>query len=273
MSDPPPYVYVPSVPPARPLLAASPHSGAHYPDDLLAAARLQGSDLRASEDCFVDEIAADLPSRGVGLLLARVARAYLDVNRDPRELDPALFAEALPADTLANTVNIRAGLGVVPRVVASGLALYQTPPTLAEARRRIEALHRPYHQFLAEALADSHRRFGWCLLLDLHSMPSTAATTDIVLGDCHGEACAPAVIDAADAFLSDQGYRVARNRPYAGGYTTRLYGRPGEGRHALQIEINRRLYMDETRLERRPGLDRLKTSLALLAGRLADLPR
>lgn len=268
MDAPLPFTYLPPDPPARPILAASPHSGAHYPDELTAASRLQGLALRASEDCFVDEIAAPLPSGGVGLLLARVARAYLDVNRDPRELDPMLFAEPLPADALSDTVNIRSGLGVVARVVASGQALYQRPPTLADARRRIAAVHAPYHQALSEAIDQTRRRFGQCLLLDLHSMPSGAAPVDIVLGDCHGESCLPAVIEAADSFLTEQGFRVGRNHPYAGGYTTRLYGSPQGGVQALQIELSRRLYMDETRLERGPGIERLRTCLLELVTRL-----
>ena len=175
--------------------------------------------------------------------------------------------------------RIADGLGTIPRVVAGGEEIYATRLRFDDALGRIETHHVPYHRALASLLDATRRRFGFCLLIDCHSMPSTGGPLnripgrrriDVVLGDCRGTACAPVFTEAAEAALRDMGFVVVRNAPYAGGYTTRHYGRPEQHVHALQIEINRALYMDEKTITRGPGLPllagRMETLIATLAG-------
>jgi len=259
-----------------PLVLASPHSGGCYPADLLAATRLDTASLRRSEDCFVDEIFAAAPEDGIPLLRARFARAYLDPNREPFELDPAMFAEPLPAYVNSGSQRVRNGLGTIPRIVSSGQGIYARRLNFAEAALRIDQYYAAYHLALVRMLDRTLARFGWHLLLDCHSMPSSATgkgrfRTDIVLGDCHGSACHPDCIGAAHRFLKGRGYAVVRNNPYAGGFTTSHYGRPSAGRNVLQIEINRALYMDESSFERLPGLTQLAADMRDLVGVLASL--
>ncbi len=245
-----------------PLVLASPHSGNRYPDDFLAASRLDRRALRKSEDCFVDEIFAGGPRLGVPLLRALFPRAYLDLNREPFELDPAMFADPLPAHVNSLSPRVAAGLGTIARVVSSGEDIYKGKLRLADALARIERLYRPYHAALRALVEETRTRFGFCILLDCHSMPSLngpphhggGAGPEFVLGDCYGSACAPWIVEAAQTHLAALGYTVCRNTPYAGGYTTRHYGRPRLGVHALQIEINRALYMDEGTLTPLPHL-------------------
>lgn len=256
-----------------PVVLASPHSGRRYSEPFLAASRLDPQALRRSEDSFVDEIFAEAAARGAPLLRAHFPRAYVDVNREPYELDPEMFAEALPAHVNSASPRVAAGLGTIARIVAQGQEIYRGKLPYAEAERRIADCHRPYHAALADLLEETRRRFGYAILIDCHSMPTMPGlpltnargrAVDFVLGDLHGSACAPAVTEAAVRWLTGQGYAVERNAPYAGGYTTRHYGRPAEGRHALQIEISRALYMDEPTIRRRPYL-------ATLARQMADL--
>ena len=258
---------------ALPLVLASPHSGADYPEDFLASSRLDPLTLRRSEDSFVDEIFARAPELGAPLLAARFPRAYLDVNREPWELDSAMFSDALPNYVNTRSPRVRMGLGTIARVVASGEEIYARKLRFAEARQRIESLYHPYHHALRQLVLDTEAAFGGYLLIDCHSMPSAAndaggQDTDIVLGDCHGAACAPRIVQTARAFLKERGFAVALNAPYAGGFTTGHYGNPRRGRHALQIEINRALYMDERRYRRKPGLDRLTTEMSALVAHL-----
>jgi N-formylglutamate amidohydrolase len=265
-------------PPRRavPLVLASPHSGADYPEEFLAASRLDPQTLRRSEDSFVDEIFASAPELGAPLLAARFPRAYLDVNREPWELDPAMFSDALPAFVNKLSPRVRMGLGTIARVVASGEEIYARKLRFAEARQRVETLYHPYHQALRQLVLDTEAAFGGYLLIDCHSMPSAASEVggqeaDLVLGDCHGAACAPRLVQAARSFLKERGFAVALNTPYAGGFTTGHYGNPRRGRHALQIEINRALYMDERRYRRKPGLDRLAAEMSGLVAHLAEI--
>jgi len=246
-----------------PLVFSSPHSGRQYPAAFVDASRLAPTVLRRSEDSFVDEIFAAAPDFGAPLLRALFPRAYVDANREAFELDPEMFDGPLPDYVRTRSPRITAGLGTVPRVVANGDAIYSGMLSFAEARRRIDSHHRPYHRALASLVEAARRAFGASLVIDCHSMPSAQApgirtkgikNVDIVLGDNHGAACAPEVTALAERLLSDMGYRVVRNRPYAGGYITRRHGRPEEGQHALQIEINRALYMDERRVQRGPEL-------------------
>jgi N-formylglutamate amidohydrolase len=261
----------------RPLVLASPHSGRDYPADFIAASRLDPLALRRSEDSFVDMLFAAAPLLGMPLLAALFPRAYLDPNREAYELDPTMFSEALPDFVNAHSPRVRMGLGTIARIVASGEEIYRKKLRFAEARRRIEGLYRPYHRALQQLLDATEARFGGYLLLDCHSMPSavwaagTGAAADIVLGDCHGKACAPEIREAARCFLVRHGFSVALNTPYAGGFTTEHYGCPARHRHALQIEISRALYMDERNFTRKPYLAQLTEDMRDLAAVLADI--
>lgn len=260
-----------------PLVIASPHSGADYPAEFVAASRLDPLTLRRSEDAFVDEIFAAAPGLGAPLLAARFPRAYVDVNREAWELDPAMFADALPDYVNARSPRVRMGLGTIARVVASGEEIYGGKLCFAEAQERVDTLYRPYHTVLGRLVEETTAAFGSCLVVDCHSMPSGAPgkagreAADIVLGDCHGAACAPQIVESARRYLTQRGFVVALNAPYAGGFTTGHYGRPRRGRHALQIEINRALYMDERSYQRRSGFARLSEEMAGLVARLGEV--
>jgi len=253
-----------------PLVLSSPHSGTNYPADLAAAARLDPMTLRRSEDSYVDQIFAAASELGAPLLAARFPRAYVDVNREAYELDPAMFSDPLPGFANTRSPRVRMGLGTIARVVASGEEIYARKLSFAEAKQRIETLYFPYHAALRALLDDTAAAFGGYLLIDCHSMPSAASAgagrdgTDIVLGDCHGASCAPHVVEAAREFLAGRGFSVAINAPYAGGFTTGHYGQPQLARHALQIELNRGLYMDERSYRRKPGLARMAREMARL---------
>ena len=248
-----------------PLVFASPHSGRTYPLQFVAASNLDWTTLRGSEDAFIDEVFAAVPEFGAPLLRAHFPRAYVDVNREPYELDAEMFSDQLPDHVTTKSPRITAGLGTIARVVTNGDEIYEKPLRVAEARRRIEACHLPYHLELRGLIDAPLERFSGCLLIDCHSMPSTSGPlnprpgtgVDVVLGDAHGSACARTVSELAEGTLIELGFSVIRNKPYAGGYTTRHYGRPEEGVHVLQIEINRALYMDENRIQRGPGLPAL----------------
>jgi len=262
---------------AIPLVVASPHSGADYPDDFLAAARLDPLTLRRSEDSFVDAIFAAAPDLGAPLLAARFPRAYLDVNREAWELDPAMFSDLLPGFVNARSPRVRMGLGTIARIVASGEEIYARKLRFAEARQRVDALYHPYHHALRRLVDETEANFGGYLLLDCHSMPSAASAVggqdgaDIVLGDCYGASCAPHIVEAARAFLARRNFAVVLNAPYAGGFTTGHYGNPRRGRQALQIEINRALYMDERCYRKTPGFDRLAAEMTGLVAHLGQV--
>jgi N-formylglutamate amidohydrolase len=259
-----------------PLVLASPHSGAEYPADFVAASRLDPLALRRSEDSFVDELFAAAASLGAPLLSARFPRAYLDVNREAYELDPAMFSDALPGFVNVTSPRVRMGLGTIARIVASGEEIYARKLRFAEAQRRIDGLYRPYHRALSRLIDDTEALFGGYLLIDCHSMPSAAGATcgsdgaDIVLGDCYGTSCAPMILEAARRFFTVRGFAVSINAPYAGGFTTEHYGDPRRGRHALQIEINRALYMDERNYRRKPRFASLTAELAELVRQLSS---
>ncbi|MTJ81865.1 MAG: N-formylglutamate amidohydrolase [Telmatospirillum sp.] len=264
-----------------PVVFASPHSGDRYPADFLAQSALDPQMLRRSEDSYVDELFGAATGFGAPLLRALLPRAFIDVNREPYELDPAMFRDALPPFVNTESPRIAAGLGTIARVVATGAEIYRERLSFAEAEQRIEKVYRPYHAALRRLIGVTRARFGCCLLIDCHSMPSIGGPTDadpgysrfdVVLGDCFGTSCAPPVIDAAEKTLAALGYRVVRNTPYAGGFTTRNYGTPGNGCHALQIEVNRRLYMNETTHQKLPGFDRLKQHLTTLIAAMTSLP-
>ncbi len=262
-----------------PVILASPHSGTCYPPDLIAASRLDPHALRRSEDGFVDEIFAAGPALGAPLLRARFARAYLDVNREPYELDPQMFEDVLPDFVNTASPRVQVGLGTIARIVATGEDIYAGKLRFADAAARIERLYRPYHRALNELIAATQQHFGYYLLVDCHSMPSMSGPherggrlrVDFVLGDCHGGACHPVVIETAQRLIAAKGYSVTRNAPYAGGFTTGHYGRPRDGGHGLQIEINRSLYMDERTISRKPFLARLAEDMRDLVAALGAI--
>lgn len=260
-----------------PFVFASPHSGRMYSSEFVAASCLDVRTLRRSEDAFVDELFLTAPTHGAPLLRAQFPRAFVDANRDARELDPRMFEEPLPAESFHDSPRAAAGYGVVARLVAGGNAIYSRKLRFEDARNRIATLHAGYHEVLRRLVDASRQRFGGCLLIDCHSMPSRNAIkdrdahlrdVDIILGDCWGSSCDALLSDTAERFFRDLGFSVGRNRPYAGGYTTRHYGAPRNAVHALQIEVNRALYMDEERIERKDCLPDLVVRLDRFIGRL-----
>ena len=265
-----------------PLVLSSPHSGCCYDDEFIATARLDEQTLRRSEDSYVDDIFSAAPAYGAPLIAATFPRAFCDVNREAWELDPAMFEDTLPPWVNTTSPRVGAGLGTIARVVANGEAIYGIRLRFAEAQRRVHGYWQPYHDALSALIEDTRARFGCCLLVDCHSMPSGSlagrrALADVVLGDVHGASCAPAVIRQAEAVFTDRGYSTRRNDPYAGGYVTRHYGRPKANIHAIQIELSRGLYMNETTLEKRSSYVRVKQDaealIAAMASAAGDLAR
>jgi N-formylglutamate amidohydrolase len=269
----PPYLILAPAEQTVPLVVASPHSGRDYAEAFLAAARLTPLDLRRSEDSFVEELFAGAIEHGAPLLCAQFPRAFCDPNREAWELDPAMFADPLPDWVNTTSPRVGAGLGTIARIVTSGEAIYRGKLRFAEAEERIRTYWQPYHDALAGLIAATHDRFGCCLLIDCHSMPAGGGRLngpDFVLGDAHGTACTPRVTRLVEDLLTSTRYSVRRNDPYAGGYVTRHYGRPREGVHALQIEVARRLYMDEASLKKAEGFAVLQKRLGRLIGQVAE---
>ena len=262
-----------------PFVFCSPHSGRVYPRLFLEKSRLDPLTLRKSEDCFVDELFGHVAGLGVPLLAARFPRAYLDVNREPYELDPELFAERLPDYANSQSARVIGGLGTIARIVADGEEIYREKPSLAAAHIRIDKLYKPFHGALAALIEATKARFGYAVLIDCHSMPSISAMQsssgrpDFVIGDRFGGSCSPKLTRLIKDTLSGHGYDVQLNRPYAGGHITEHYGRPSRGVHAVQIEINRGLYLDESTLAATAGFVALQRVLAQLSARLfAEAP-
>jgi len=258
-----------------PLVLNSSHSGRDYPARFLAMTRLDHLSIRQSEDAFVDELFGRGPRMGVPLLRAHFPRAYLDVNREPYELDPSMFSEPLSVRFNTASPRVAAGLGTLARVVAENKPIYRERLTLADARMRIDGIYKPYHATLQKLLGDTVGQFGTALLIDCHSMPRLSRSgdrtpPDVVLGDRYGTTCAPAVVDLVEAVFAGAGLKVARNRPYAGGHTTRVYGRPQHGIHALQIEISRHLYMNEVTLAPHAGFETIRVIAERLIATLAS---
>lgn len=275
----PPFTVMKQRVPSTPVVFCSPHSGRVYPRSFLAASRLDAHGLRKSEDCFVDELLQPVAAQGAPLIAARFPRAFIDVNREPYELDPELFNEPLPSFANTQSVRVVGGLGTIARIVADGEDIYRERISVADAMLRIERLYKPFHQSLAGLLEDARRRFGIAILIDCHSMPSAsigqpaASRPDFVLGDRFGASCDAKLTRYLKEQLVASGYEVHLNRPYAGGFITEHYGRPVKGCHALQIEINRALYLDESTLQRTPSFNALQNDLGVVLGRvLAVLP-
>ena len=269
--------------PARqssPLILASPHSGRIYPEEFVKQSCLAEIVLRQSEDCFVDRLVAAAPKLGVPLLSALFPRVFVDPNREPTELDQDMFAERLAMPVSGSSPRVLAGLGVIPRLAANEQEIYGSKLPPPEAERRLDLFYRPYHRALGDLVAATKRQFGLCVLLDCHSMPSAGAwmdglhsrqriDVDYVLGDCFGASCAERMTAAAESSLSERGAKVRRNNPYSGGYVAQAYGKPAQGVHVLQLEINRALYMNEAILEPAQGFATVQEVLKVLIERLS----
>lgn len=261
----------------NPFLVSVPHSGRHYPDDLLARTSLPVTTLRSSEDAFVDQLSADVVDLGVSQIVATHARAYVDLNRNDRELEADLFSPRLTDTRLDASLRVKAGLGVVPSVVGPGMRIYEAPLPARTAQERLSAVYAPYHAMLDDHIEARLKTFGHVIVLDLHSMPSAPSKSrspwpEIVLGDCWGSSCGRSLTSQAESQFIRAGFSVRRNVPYAGGFACQHYGDPARGVHVLQVEINRALYMDESAITPLSTFDEVKTRLmqvltALITGR------
>jgi N-formylglutamate amidohydrolase len=259
-----------------PFVLCSPHSGRIYPREFLAQSRLDPLALRKSEDCFVDDLFAGAAALGVPMIAARFPRAYLDVNREPYELDPELFADPLPDFANTQSVRVVGGLGTIARIVADGEEIYARKLSINEGLSRIEQLYVPFHDALSNLISATRDRFGYAILVDCHSMPSalmaqgSGPRPDFVIGDRFGASCDVRLTRLLKELISLKGYDVQLNRPYAGGYITEHYGRPRRGVHAVQLEINRGLYLDEAAFRPSAGFTALKAKLTTIAAQLFD---
>ncbi len=271
---PPPFEVLSPESQSAPFVFSSPHSGRYYPPDFLTASRLDRNAIRSSEDFLVDALFAEAVELGAPLVRATYPRAYLDVNREPFELDPKMFTGKLPTFANVRSLRVAGGLGTIPRIVCDAQDIYHGPLPVEAALNRIETIYKPYHACLRRTLAQTHVAFGQAILVDCHSMPSAMRSgnnrlrPDFVLGDRFGISCSTDLTDTAAWCLRDLGYTVCRNKPYAGGFITEHYGRPARGLHALQIEVNRALYMDEQTLEPHDGFERLRSDLSCLINEL-----
>lgn len=258
-----------------PFVFNSPHSGRRYPQDLLDRSRLDSHGLRRSEDHFVDELFAAAITFGAPLLVANFPRAYVDVNREPYELDPKMFDGPLPSYANIGSPRVAGGLGTIPRIVAENMEIYRHRLPVEEAIHRIETIYKPYHAALRRLIARTHARFGFCVLIDCHSMPGnirlagTGEKPDFIIGDRYGSSASASLSRASLDILQDLGFNAVRNKPYAGGFITEHYGRPARGLHALQVEISRALYVNETTLQKTADFSPLARSLASFIQQLA----
>ncbi|PQV56546.1 N-formylglutamate amidohydrolase [Defluviimonas denitrificans] len=256
------------------VIFSSPHSGRDYPSGFVRKSVLDERTIRSSEDAFIDDLLDCAPSLGAPLLAARCPRAYVDLNRGPDELDPAVIEGLRPA---GYNPRVSSGLGVIPRVVAGGKAIYRGKLSPDEVMGRIDDCWTPYHDCLKGLIAKSRTAFGEAILLDMHSMPHEAVDSiaaagarrpEIILGDRFGAAASSQVVDRVEAAFEAAGLRTLRNAPFAGAYIAQQYGRPAGGTHVIQIEIDRALYMNEREI--RPN-GNYKGFKKLLAGIVAEV--
>jgi N-formylglutamate amidohydrolase len=261
------------------LVFSSPHSGNVYPARFLSAARLDAMTLRRSEDAYVEDLFAGAAAVGAPLLKARFPRAYLDVNREPYELDPRMFEGKLPSYANTRSMRVAGGLGTIARIVGESQEIYSRRLPVQDALQRVEALYKPYHRTLRRLIQRAIRQFGLAVLVDCHSMPSNGGAAasksdrikaDFVVGDRYGTSCDLSLVEVIETGLRRQGYIVQRNKPYAGGFITEHYGTPASRSHAVQIEINRALYMNETTLAKAPGFDTLARDIGEMIASLAQ---
>ncbi len=261
-----------------PIIFNSPHSGSVYPPGFLNASRIDLTSLRRSEDSFMDELIGGLSDRGFPVVRVNFPRSYVDVNREPYELDPRMFSGRLPSFANTRSMRVAGGLGTIPRVVGDGQEIYRERLSVDDGLARIEALYKPYHRALRRLINKAHQAFGTVVVVDCHSMPSIGVSRDeprrpdVVIGDRYGTSCATLLPDMVEQTMSALGYSVGRNKPYAGGFITEHYGNPASGLHAIQLELNRAIYMDERRRERGPRFAQVVADFAGLADALAAVP-
>lgn len=256
-----------------PLVIAVPHAGRHYPRAMLAAARLPLEALETIEDRHADLLVTQAVQAGAVAIVARMARAFVDLNRDEREIDPTMLTDAPPPGTLLPSAKVSGGLGVIPSRIAAGGLVWKRPFAADAVEARMALAHRPYHAAVAAALDEAFAVHGVAILLDCHSMPSIGGPgphPQIVIGDRHGRSAAPQFVDAASRAARRAGFTVARNAPYAGGHTLDRHGRPRADRHAMQIEVDRALYLDAAHRDPGPGLATARRLLASIAAALVD---
>ena len=261
-----------------PIIFNSPHSGSAYPEAFLRVSRIDLPALRRSEDSFMDELIGGLSDRGFAVVRVHFPRSYVDVNREPYELDPRMFAGRLPSFANTRSMRVAGGLGTIPRVVGDGQEIYRERLAVDDALSRIETLYKPYHRALRRLINRVHQSFGTAVLVDCHSMPSIGVSRDeprrpdVVIGDRYGTSCAAILADLVEATMGELGYSVGRNKPYAGGFITEHYGNPASGLHVVQLELNRAVYMDERRREKGPRFAQVVADFAALADALATVP-
>jgi len=261
-----------------PIIFNSPHSGAIYPAEFLRSARIDLATLRRSEDSFMDELIGPLSDHGFPVVRVNFPRAYVDVNREPYELDPRMFNGRLPSFANTRSMRVAGGLGTIPRVVGDGQEIYRERLPVDDALMRIETLYKPYHRALRRLINRAHQMFGTVVVVDCHSMPSVGISRDepkrpdVVIGDRYGTSCAALLPDIIEETMTRRGYSTGRNKPYAGGFITEHYGNPASGLHVIQLELNRAIYMEERSRVRRPEFHRITGDFATLAHALADIP-
>ena len=260
-------------------LITSPHSGHYYPRDFIEKSKLDSQQLRLSEDMHIDALLENVPKAGASLLTATYPRAYVDLNREPYELDASMFSDPLPDFVNKDSTRVLGGLGTIAKIVTERLEIYDRPLEFSEAKQRIEKIYFPFHSCIKQQLEMARDYWGAAYLLDVHSMPSNAVrkfkggksgSIDFVLGNRHGRSCDADCYDLVYNFLTDAGYYVEKNKPYAGGYITEHYGKPSEGFHTLQLEVNRKLYMNETSYDLLDNSDKMKNLFSDLISALIN---
>jgi N-formylglutamate amidohydrolase len=275
-SEPIAYARLGQVGARSPLVIAVPHAGRIYPDAMLEAARLPQSALETIEDRHADLLVTDAVSAGAVAIVAQMARAYVDLNRDEREIDPVLLTTRPAPGALIASPKVAGGLGVVPSRIAAGGAVWKQPFSDAELEARLAGVYRPYHAAVAAAMNEAMATHGIAILIDCHSMPPLGGrgiSPRVVVGDRHGRSAASPFVAAVMGTVRDMGLTVARNHPYAGGHTLDRHGHPRRGRHAIQIEIDRSLYLDPQGLGPGPGLGETRRLVTAVAAALEDEAR
>jgi N-formylglutamate amidohydrolase len=260
-----------------PFVLNSPHSGANYPESFLNQSILSYEQLRFGEDTDIDKLFQTAVPSGACFIKALFPRSFLDVNREPFELDPNMFEGKMPSLANTRSARVAGGLGVIPRIIGEKTGIYNKKFKISHALERIELYHKPYHQALQDLLQRVRKKFGVSVLLDCHSMPSSigpiesSKRKDIILGNRFGTSCSPILVEKFEIEAKKLGYAVSRNLPYAGGYITEHYGCPKTHSHALQIEINRALYMNEKTLELNDNFYRLQADLKTIIANISNL--
>lgn len=267
----PPYLLQKSAKIDSPLILASPHSGSFYPERLFHLSDRKVEEFQKNEDAAVDKLFSFAPACGIPLLSAVYGRAWVDLNRNPLELDPEMFSDPLPPQALTDSKRVKAGLGCVHKILAPNTPIYKSKLLFRIEQKRLFDIHFPYHAALVDLIKKNISRFGYSVLLDIHSMPELpkdqeikSGTPDFVLGNADGASCAQELTDTVAQCLKSMGYEVTVNLPFAGAYTTRYYGRPDGHSHALQIEIARHLYWNADKYMPLQGFDALWRRMTVL---------